>query len=156
MTRDPMTTRSRAAYDEAACPADLCSCGDWCCTPAEPGPGARVLALRTLGGAALIMGAVGVATPLVPATPFLLLATWAFARSSPRLEAWLITHPRLGPPVHAWRSRRAIPRPAKAVAVTSLLVSGAGLLLIGANGTVLAAAGATFAGVGGWILSRPS
>lgn len=155
MTRDPMTTGSRAACDEA-CPADLCSCGDWCCTPDEPGRGVRVLALRALGGAALIMGAAGVATPLVPATPFLLVAVWAFARSSPPLEAWLIAHPRLGPPLHAWRSRRAIPRPAKAVAMASLLGSGTGLLILGANGTVLAVAGATFAGVGSWILSRPS
>ena len=46
-----------------------------------------------LGGVSLLLGAAGTIVPLLPTTPFLLLAGYCFARSSPRLHHWLITHP---------------------------------------------------------------
>ena len=70
-----------------------------------------------IGCTAVVLGVAGIFLPLLPTTPFLLLAAWAFARSSPRLEAWLVRHPRLGPPISAWRERGAIPARAKIVAI---------------------------------------
>lgn len=142
------------AFDERPCPTDLCCYGECQCSPSQPGD--RRGALRALGLAATTLGMAGVALPIVPTTPFLLVAVWAFARSSPRLEAWLRDHPRLGPPVKAWEGRRAIPRGAKAVAVASLPLSGLMIHGAGAGLAVTIAAGLALACVGGWILTRPS
>lgn len=142
------------ACDERPCPTDLCCYGECQCSPSQPGD--RRGAMRALGLAATAMGMAGVALPIVPTTPFLLVAVWAFARSSPRLESWLRDHPRLGPPVKAWEERRAIPRGAKAVAVASLPLSGLMIHAAGAGLAVTIAAGLTLACAGGWILTRPS
>ena len=45
------------------------------------------------------LGVVGLILPLMPGTIFLILAAWCFSQSSPRFEAWLLGHPRLGPQV---------------------------------------------------------
>ncbi|WP_334184460.1 YbaN family protein [Novosphingobium sp.] len=62
------------------------------------------------------IGFVGIFVPLLPTTDFLLLALPCFARSSPRLEAWLLGHPRFGPGLKAWRENGAVPRRAKVMA----------------------------------------
>lgn len=66
----------------------------------------------------------GAFLPVMPSTVFALGAGACFARSSPRLERWLLEHPRLGPAVRAWRAERAIPTSAKVVAVSSMTASG--------------------------------
>jgi uncharacterized membrane protein YbaN (DUF454 family) len=77
----------------------------------------------TLGFAALLIGAVGIVVPLLPTVPFVLLAAFFFARSSPRLERWLVDHPRFGPHIWAWRTRRAISRKGKKAALICFLGS---------------------------------
>ncbi|WP_395335940.1 YbaN family protein [Novosphingobium sp. BL-8H] len=67
----------------------------------------------TLGLALVGVGVIGIFVPLLPTTDFMILALPCFARSSPRLEAWLLNHPRFGPGLRAWRAERAIPRHAK-------------------------------------------
>lgn len=59
------------------------------------------------------IGFVGLFVPLLPTADFLILALPCFARSSPRLEAWLLGHPRFGPMLRAWRASGAVPRHAK-------------------------------------------
>jgi uncharacterized protein len=70
--------------------------------------GAGVLALAT--------GVVGIVLPLLPTTPFVILAAWCFTRGNRRWERWLLRHPRFGPMLRAWRARRVIPWPAKLLA----------------------------------------
>lgn len=67
------------------------------------------LLLTSLGCAALALGIVGIFVPLLPTTPFLLLAAALWVRSSPRLYGWLLAHPRLGGYVRSFRENRAIP-----------------------------------------------
>lgn len=69
------------------------------------------------------IGILGAFLPLLPTTPFLLLALACFTRSSPKLEAWLLNHPRFGPPLRDWREKGAIPRRAKVLAVSMMAAS---------------------------------
>ncbi len=77
----------------------------------------------TLGWLLVAIGIAGAFLPVLPTTPFLLLAVGCFARSSPRLEAWLLDHPRFGRPLRDWRERRAVPRRAKIAAIATMSVS---------------------------------
>ena len=70
----------------------------------------------TAGLLALAAGIAGIVLPLLPTTPFVLLAAFCFSRSSARLEAWLLAHPRFGPLIQAWRQHHAIPLRAKQLA----------------------------------------
>lgn len=77
----------------------------------------------TVGVTFLGVGLVGIVVPLLPTTPFLLLAIAGFSRSSPRFEAWLRGHPRLGPPIVAWEQHRSIALRAKILATILMGVS---------------------------------
>ncbi|MBL8519271.1 MAG: YbaN family protein [Betaproteobacteria bacterium] len=74
------------------------------------------------GLAALATGIVGIFVPLLPTTPFVLLAAYCFSRGSARLENWLLAHPRFGPMVRDWRDRRAVPRNAKWLASGMMVI----------------------------------
>lgn len=73
-----------------------------------------------LGLAFVALGFVGAFLPLLPTTPFLILAAACFARSSPRLERYLLEHPRFGPLLRDWRARGAIPLKAKWMALAGM------------------------------------
>ncbi len=62
----------------------------------------------TLGSLALTLGIAGIFLPLLPTTPLLLLASWCYCRSSPRLAARLLGHPAVGPLVRNYRDGRGI------------------------------------------------
>jgi len=94
-----------------------------------PHPSARPLWQRALWAAAgavmLVTGIVGVFVPLLPTTPFVLLAAFCFSRGSERCERWLLAHPRLGPIVHDWRAHRAVPWRAKQLAWLTMALGSA-------------------------------
>ncbi|MDI1328097.1 MAG: YbaN family protein [Brevundimonas sp.] len=151
-----MTRHARDCFDPAPCPTDLCCFGECQCAPSAAQGDQRRLIMQAFGLAAAALAVAGLVVPLLPTTPFVLVSAWAFARSSPRLEAWLRNHDRLGPPLKAWEQRGAIPRGAKAVAAVSLPISGVLVHASGAGLAVTATAGVALACVGGWILTRPS
>lgn len=68
------------------------------------------------GSLSLAAGVVGIVLPLLPTTPFVLLAAFCFSRGSERCERWLVEHPRLGPMVRDWREHHAVPLRAKQLA----------------------------------------
>ena len=66
------------------------------------------VALVTVGFVAVGLGIAGIVLPVLPTTPFLLLAAACFARSSPRFHQWLLRHRSFGPIVSEWERHRAI------------------------------------------------
>lgn len=78
------------------------------------------------GLVSLVVGFIGIFLPLLPTTPFVLLAAFCFSRGSERLEAWLLGHPRFGPMIVAWRRHRAVPLRAKQLATVMMAASAIG------------------------------
>jgi uncharacterized protein len=116
-----------------------------------------VLALwRTLALVSTALGVAGVFLPLLPTTPFLLVAAWAAGKGWPQFEAWLLAHSRLGPPIRRWRDHRAVPRAAKWAASVTML-STAALLWWTPAAPLAVQVGVTLflALVAAWLWRRP-
>ena len=73
--------------------------------------------LITIGWLSVILGVMGIFLPLLPTTPFLLLAAACFVRSSPRFYQWLVQHPWLGRYVLAYLEGSGIPKRAKYITI---------------------------------------
>ena len=107
-----------------------------------------------LGLVSLLVGAVGIFVPLLPTVPFVILAAFCFARSSPKLEARLLSHPTFGAHIRAWRERGAISRRGKRAAFIAFGASAVvGLLTIALPWSLIPAAAAVIGG--SWIATRP-
>ena len=93
----------------------------------------------------------------MPGTVFLLIAAWAFSRSSERLYLWLYNHPHFGRVIQDWHQYRAIPIRAKVLAITMMGASFTYVALtLNQNMIVPVLVGATLAPVAIWIATRPS
>lgn len=107
------------------------------------------------GLVSLVLGIIGIVLPILPTTPFILLATFCFARSSARLHDWLINHPRFGPPIANWQKYGAISRTARIGAVLTM----AGVLILGVilglKPMLLVIQAAVMLGAATFILTRP-
>lgn len=132
--------------------------------PSPPGPSGDAPAalatwlqwlLRGLALLSLALGFLGMFLPLLPTTPFILLAAWAAARSSPRLLAWLEQHRLFGKMLRDWRQGGVVSRKAKWAATITMSLSALLMLFtvskwwatagaIGCMGTVLV-----------WLWRRP-
>lgn len=108
-----------------------------------------------LGGFATALALAGLALPLLPTTPFVLLAGAAFSRASPRLDAWLVRHPHLGPLLENWRRHGGIDRRTKRRALLVIACTPALSWLAGVPAWVLGVQLPVLAGVIVFILTRP-
>lgn len=80
--------------------------------------------LYLVGGyTALALGSIGAFLPLLPTVPFVILAAFCFARSSPKLEAWLLDHEIFGIHIRNWREQRAITKRGKRAALAAFAFS---------------------------------
>jgi uncharacterized membrane protein YbaN (DUF454 family) len=75
------------------------------------------------GGLFLVLGIAGIFLPLLPTTPFLLLASACFLRGSPAAHRWMHAHPRFGPYLTAYEEGRGIPLRAKVAALALMWLS---------------------------------
>ncbi len=92
--------------------------------PPRPHPSAAVrLILFSLGSLFVLLGFAGVVLPVLPTTPFLLLAAACYARASTRFHRWLHEHPLFGPTLESWRRHRSLPPRTKRRAVLLLACS---------------------------------
>ena len=117
-------------------------------------PGARH-ALIAFGFLMTGIGVVGIVVPGLPTTIFLIIALWAFSRSSERFHRWLWEHPRLGPPLRDWQMHRVIPVRAKLLAVAVMSLSVAVLVFAAKTPLLAAAVAAILVPIALYILTRP-
>jgi uncharacterized membrane protein YbaN (DUF454 family) len=103
----------------------------------------------------LILAIIGIFLPGLPTVPFLLLAAWFSARSSPRLHQWLHRHPIFGKLLTDWETNKSISRKSKIIAVLMLMLSYALMLVRVENSWILISVGLLFLLVAVFLVSRP-
>ena len=116
----------------------------------------RRLPYLFLAYACVGLGAAGIFLPLLPTTPFLLVAAWAAPKGSPRLDAWLRQHPRFGPVLRAWREEGAVPTRAKWLACALMSLSWVLMLVTAPSPWVPVVTGLLFIAVAAYVCTRPA
>jgi len=110
----------------------------------------------TFGLICVAAAMIGVILPLIPTVPFLLLATFCFARSSERLHHWLVTHRRFGPAIEDWNDRGAIRPTAKRLATVSIIAVFTLSLVMQLRPMILVIQAITLSAVLVFIWTRPN
>jgi len=116
----------------------------------------RRLPWMILGWVAVGLGFIGVALPVLPTTPFLILAAFAFSKSSPRLKQWLLDHPIFGGPIRDWDANGAIRPRIKILACTTMALIFLVSLLSGLGPVILLVQALAMGGGATFILTRPN
>ncbi len=113
-------------------------------------------AFLLLGFFFVTLGFIGAFLPLLPTVPFLLVALWCFARSSQKFHDWLYHHPRFGPLLQDWDRYGVIPRRAKILACSMMMLSmGIMLWVTELPFWLYGVIAATLFSIGLWIATRP-
>jgi uncharacterized protein len=76
-----------------------------------------------LGFFFVVMGGIGVVVPVWPTTIFLILALWSFKKSSPRMEAWLLSNRYFGPSLRDWEETGSVRKRTKVIAIGAIWLS---------------------------------
>lgn len=108
-----------------------------------------------LAGLSLLLAVVGLFVPGLPTTVFVLIAAWAAARGSPRLEAWLLRNRVFGPLIANWRAGGCVTRRAKWSATMAMAACIALLFATPTRREVALFASATMLVVLAWLWRRP-
>jgi uncharacterized membrane protein YbaN (DUF454 family) len=90
---------------------------------AQVGNKGKVLILKIIGILFVGLALLGVVLPILPTTPFLLVAAACFAKSSPELQRRLMANKTFGPLIHDWQKYRSIPKKAKRIALLTMILS---------------------------------
>lgn len=110
-----------------------------------------------LGTVFLGLGAVGLVIPILPTTPFILLAAACYLRASERLHQWLVRSPTFGPTILAWQDHGAIPPRAKVIAIAMVMLTfGFSILFVIEPPVVRAGLAALGVVLVIWLARRPS
>ncbi len=109
-----------------------------------------------VGVTALLAGGIGILLPLLPTTPFVILAAFAFGKSSPTLARWLETNPTFGPMIADWREYGAIAPRAKALAIAMMAAVFVFSIAMSVSALVLIVQAICMTGAAAFILSRPN
>lgn len=112
-------------------------------------------AYSLLGMVLLAIGVVGLWVPILPTTIFLIGAAACFARSSPRLYAYLMSHPQLGPPLQHWFDEGAISKRGKAAALFGMGIGMALVVLSVQHVGWIGFAAVIILASGWYVMSRP-
>jgi uncharacterized membrane protein YbaN (DUF454 family) len=112
-------------------------------------------ALLLVAVASLGLAVLGIFLPVLPTVPFLLVAAWAAARSSPRLSHWLEHHPRFGTLIRDWRAGGVVRRRTKWNATVAMALSAVLILLTVTKPWAAALAIGTMTCVLAWLWRRP-
>lgn len=108
-----------------------------------------------MGLTSIAIGAIGVVLPLLPTTPFLLIAAFAFARSSSRLHRWLQDHESFGPLIDNWHRDGSIDRNVKRTAIIVIVVTPVITWLFGVPLWIIACQIVVLSAAAIFILTRP-
>ncbi len=108
------------------------------------------------GFTCLVVGIIGIFVPLLPTTPFLILAAFSFERGSERIHQWLTNHPRLGPPIENWKHHGAISTRAKTMAISMMIAVFLFSIFMNVPLYALVMQGAVLCAVAYFILTRPA
>jgi uncharacterized membrane protein YbaN (DUF454 family) len=126
-------------------------------SPQSAKPGTARWVYFGLGWVFFGLGALGAVLPVLPTTPLMILALWAFSKSSARFQHWLYGHRVFGPPLQRWHQHRVIPISAKLAAVGAMAASLGYLAgFTAAPLALLIATGGLMLGAAWYIVSRPS
>ena len=116
----------------------------------------KCVALQGVGLLFVALGIIGVALPVMPSTIFFIAALACFTHSSPRLESWLLNHPKVGPGLLAWREHKVVPNRAKWFAALGMSLGLYMMMLSTAPNIAIILVAAIEACVLAYLIRRPS
>lgn len=115
----------------------------------------RTLFWRSLVVIFIILGFIGALLPGMPTTVFLILAAWSASKGWPQMDAWLLSHPKYGATLRAWRANGTVPLKAKWLASVMMSMSAILMLFTTAPLWVKIFTDVTMLSVAIWLWLRP-